>query len=137
MRYLPAPGEVRNGAQALDAPGESIVLSSDPDDPLTALAFKLEDGPYGQLTYLRIYQGTIAKGETVVNTRTNRKVRVGRNVRMHADELEEIARARAGDIGALFGVDCASGDTFTAEGHLYTVTALHLPDPASSPPVTP
>ena len=111
--YLPNPAESDNVALDLLDNEAEVKLSSDPKDPLVALAFKLEDGRYGQLTYMRIYQGKLAKGDTIVNTRTGRKVKVGRLVRMHSDEMEDIDSAAAGDIVALFGIDCASGDTFT------------------------
>ncbi len=96
---------------------------------LDALAFKLEEGRFGQLTYIRIYQGQLRKGDTIVNGRTGRHVRVGRLVRMHSDEMEDIQDAGSGDIVALFGIDCASGDTFTSESIRYTMTSMHVPHP--------
>jgi elongation factor G len=96
------------------------------------LAFKLEVSRYGQLTYFRIYQGTLNKGEFIVNMRGGKKVRVGRLVRMHADEMEEIDQAAAGDIVAIFGIDCASGDTFTDGQANYTMTTMHVPAPVIS-----
>src|SRR5262249_7494845 len=108
---------------------EKVKLSSNLNEPFVALAFKLEDGRFGQLTYIRIYQGQLKKGDTIVNGRTGRDVRVGRLVRMHSDEMEDIQDAAAGDIVALFGVDCASGDTFTSDKIRYSMTSMHVPDP--------
>jgi elongation factor G len=101
------------------------------------LAFKLEDGRYGQLTYLRVYQGTIVRDDVVYNMRTGKKIKVGRLVRMHADEMEEIQVAEAGDIVAMFGVDCHSGDTFTDGRVKLVMTSMHVPDPVISISVHP
>jgi elongation factor G len=103
-------------------------LRADVTEPLVALAFKLDEGRFGQLTYVRLYQGKIARGDSIHNSRTGKDVRVGRLVRMHADEMEDIQEAGAGDIIALFGVDCASGDTFTS-GRRIAVGAIHVPEP--------
>jgi elongation factor G len=99
---------------------------------LVALAFKLEDGPYGQLTYVRVYQGTLTKGTTLVNVRNKKKVRVGRVVRMHAKQMEDIETISAGYIGALFGIECASGDTFVNPGLRLTMTSMFVPEPVIS-----
>jgi elongation factor G len=129
MYYLPAPNEVEIAALDMDREEKEVILSSRPDDPLVSLAFKLEVTPYGQLTYLRIYQGSIKKGDDLVNTRTRKRIKVGRLVRMHADEMEDISKARAGDIVALFGVDCYSGDTFT-DGRLnFSMSSMFVPEP--------
>ncbi|HDT13084.1 MAG TPA: elongation factor G [Candidatus Aminicenantes bacterium] len=137
VHYLPDPGEVENRAIDLDAGGVERVLASDPDARTVALAFKLEDGPYGQLTYVRVYQGALRKGEELVNTRSGQKIKVGRLVRMHADAMSEIAEAGPGDIVALFGVDCASGDTFCGPGLNLAMTAIHVPEPVISLAIEP
>ena len=128
-RYLPSPIEVVNEALDISKGEEKVTLKPEPSAPLVALAFKLEEGRFGQLTYIRIYQGMLKKGDTIVNGRTGRDIRVGRLVRMHADEMEDIQDAGAGDIVGLFGVDCASGDTFTSETIRYSMTSMHVPDP--------
>jgi len=135
--YLPSPVDVENSGIDLSAGGEPITLSTDCQKPLVCLAFKLEDGRYGQLTYVRIYQGSLARGSNIFNSRTKRRHKVGRLVRMHADEMEEIEAAGAGDIVALFGIDCASGDTFTDSSVDVAMTAMHVPEPVISLSIKP
>jgi len=135
--YLPNPTEVENTALDLDREEEEIKVTNEPSDPLIALAFKLEEGRYGQLTYVRTYQGVIRKGNFIVNTRTGKKVKVGRLVRMHADQMEDIEEAGAGDIIALFGIDCASGDTFCAEKVNISMSSMHVPAPVISLAIKP
>ncbi|MBF0526896.1 MAG: elongation factor G [Deltaproteobacteria bacterium] len=131
-RYLPNPLEVTTQALDLDQDEEGVDLQSSPDLHLVMLTFKLEVSRYGQLTYVRIYQGKIQKGDTIVNMRTGKKVKVGRLVRMHSDEMEDVDYAAAGDIVALFGIDCESGDTFT-DGHIrYTMSSMFVPAPVIS-----
>ncbi|MEW6594460.1 MAG: elongation factor G [Thermodesulfobacteriota bacterium] len=135
--YLPAPTEVDNFALDLDKEEAEIKVSNNPADPMVALAFKLEDGRYGQLTYVRTYQGTLKKGDTIVNARTGKKAKVGRLVRMHADEMEDIEESGSGDIVALFGIDCASGDTFTDGKLNYSMSSMHVPTPVISLAIKP
>ncbi len=126
--YLPCPTEVENEAIDLDHEGQKVKLLSDNKLPAVALAFKLEDGRYGQLTYMRIYQGSLTKDDVIQNTRTGKKVKVARLVRMHADDKEDITDASAGDIVAMFGIDCNSGDTFTT-GLNVAMTSMFVPEP--------
>jgi len=137
ISYLPNPTDVVNEALDLSRNEEKFTVVADPDKPLIALAFKLEDGPYGQLTYVRTYQGKAQKGDTIVNTRTGKRHKVGRLIRMHADEMEDIQDTAAGDIVALFGIDCASGDTFTDGTLEASMSSMFVPEPVIKLTVTP
>lgn len=130
--YLPNPDDVANEALDKDNNESSVLLTSDNSAPTVALAFKLEDGVYGQLTYIRVYQGIVKRGDTLVNSRTGKKVKIGRLVRMHSDQMEDIEAVPAGYIGALFGIDCASGDTFASPEVNLTMTSMFVPEPVIS-----
>ena len=104
VRYLPSPLE--RAVEGQEPEGSDARRSSskpDPTKPFVGMAFKIVDDPFGQLTFMRIYQGTIEKGETYYNQRTGKKERFSRIVRMHADKREEIDAAEAGDIVADHG----------------------------------
>ena len=135
--YLPDPSEVSNKALNLDKNEEPVELTTNPDDPVVSLGFKLEDGKYGQLTYVRIYQGTLKKGGELYNTRSRKKFKVGRLVRMNSAEMEDISEGGPGDIVALFGIECASGDTFCGGDLNYAMSSMFVPDPVISLSVTP
>ncbi len=136
-RYLPSPVD-RQDAGAVDLrTGEHVPLSPDPDAPLVALAFKLTEERFGQLTYLRIYSGSIRKGDIVLNSRTGKRLRVGRVVRMHANERSDVDVARGGDIIAVIGLDCASGDTLCSPEIAVSLEGLHVPEPVITLAIAP
>jgi len=137
VHYLPNPSEVENTALDLDNEGKKVILEPDSNADSVVLAFKLEDGPYGQLTYIRVYQGEIEKGDKLLNIRSGEVFRVGRLVKMHADIMEDITQAGSGDIAALFGIDCHSGDTFVTPGLNYALTSIFVPEPVISLAVKP
>lgn len=138
LKWLPNPTEVTNEAIDMGQDDEpKVTVPSDPTKPLVALAFKLEEGRYGQLTYMRIYQGTLSKGDFIFNLRGRKKVKIGRLVRMHAEDMEDITAASAGDIVAVFGVDCYSGDTFTDGKVDLAMTNIHVPAAVISLTITP
>jgi elongation factor G len=135
--YLPCPTDVPIEAVDLDNDAAPVTLESDPEKQTVAYAFKLDEGRYGQLTFLRVYQGSLKKGDAVYETRTGKKIKIGRLVRMHADKMEDIEVAPAGDIVGLFGVDCRTGDTFVGDGPRIAMTSMYVPDPVISLSVTP
>ena len=135
--FLPDPSEVEYIAHDLDNGDTPRPIVARDDEPLIALAFKLEDGQYGQLTYIRIYQGLVKKGLELTNTRTGKRFKVGRLIRMHADSMEEIDIAVCGDIVALFGIDCASGDTFCDRSINVAMSTMFVPEPVISLAIKP
>jgi len=135
--YLPSPLDRSYFARDHNNAGTETPLAGDPDAPLVAMVFKIADEPFGQLSYLRIYQGTLVKGGQYRNARTNRTVRIGRIVRMHANNRADITDAGPGDIVALLAVDCASGDTICGEGVNYSLESIFVADPVISLSVIP
>lgn len=126
--FLPTPYDVDNFALDIAKNEEKIKMESDASKPFVGYAFKLEEGRFGQLTYLRVYQGRVEKGKPIFNMTTKKKHNVGRLVRMHANEMGDITSAEAGDIVALFGIDCATGTTFT-DGQLeLNMTSMFVPN---------
>lgn len=147
VSFLPNPSERENKAlkkiskedNEEEFLEEEVPLSADSAEPLVSLAFKLEESRFGQLTYIRVYQGTLRKGDYITNTRTNKKVKVPRLVRMHSNEMEEIDEASSGDICAIFGLECASGDTFVAatKNSPLSMESLFVPEPVMSLAIEP
>jgi elongation factor G len=136
-RYLPSPLERKVFAKKWDNPDETFELEADPTRPLVAMAFKIVDDPYGQLTFMRIYQGMLVKGEGYFNQRTQQKQRFSRIVRMHSDKREEIDSAEAGDIVAVMGVDAASGDTYASENKYCSLESMFVPEAVIKMAITP
>ncbi|KAG2150932.1 P-loop containing nucleoside triphosphate hydrolase protein [Suillus clintonianus] len=133
----PAEGSVtaHDTTQPASAPPVPLVPAS--DAPLVGLAFKLEEGRFGQLTYMRVYQGTLKKGGIIYNARTGKKVKVPRLVRMHSNEMEDIESIGPGEICAIFGVECSSGDTFTDGSTSFSMTSMFVPEPVISLAIKP
>lgn len=135
--YLPNPAEAEVTAHDTSAPKSAppVPLVPAADAPLVALAFKLEESRFGQLTYIRVYQGSLRKAQVIYHTRTGKKVKVPRLVRMHSNEMEDIDSIGPGEICAIFGVECASGDTFTdgsASARALSMESMFVPDPVVS-----
>ncbi|MBI9016121.1 MAG: elongation factor G [Phycisphaerae bacterium] len=130
--YLPSPMDRMSFARDHDNEGAETPLSCDPDGSLVAMIFKIADETFGQLSYTRVYQGRITKGQQYRNVRTNRKMRIGRILKMHANDREDIPEAGPGDIVALMGLDCASGDTVCGDGVNYSLESIFVAEPVIS-----
>jgi len=132
-QLLPNPEQKTYQAFSQEEKQESQVeLQADPEKALVMLAFKSEEQKFGQLTHCRLYQGTVKRGDVITNSTTSKKHKVGRLFQMHANEMIRIEQAQAGDIVALFGIDCRSGDTFTDGSAKLTMTSMYVPEPVIS-----
>jgi elongation factor G len=136
-RYLPSPPEITNKGKNPKDESQEIVLEADVKKPFVGMAFKIVDDEYGQLTYTRIYQGSVKKGEQYYNQRTGKKERFSRIVRMHSDKREEIDSATAGDIVAIMGIDCASGDTYCEQANYCSLENIYVADPVIKMSISP
>ncbi|XP_066588817.1 elongation factor G, mitochondrial isoform X1 [Prorops nasuta] len=140
--YLPNPGEVENFALKEETGKDVVKIPLNParnnENNFVGLAFKLEAGRFGQLTYFRAYQGSLNKSDNIYNTRTRKKIRVPRLVRLHANQMEDVNEIYAGDIFAVFGVDCASGDTFVNDPKLsLSMESMFIPETVVSMSIQP
>lgn len=131
-RYLPSPLDREAVAFRVNPETqeeEKFALKPDSSEPLVAMAFKTVEDPYGTLTFMRIYQGTLEKGASYYNQRTNKKERISRIFRMHADQRVELDSASAGDIVAVIGIEGSSGENYCPEPHYCTLESIFVPDP--------
>jgi elongation factor G len=137
LRYLPSPLDREIKARKVGDETVKLDLKPDRDLPFVGMAFKILEDPFGQLTFMRIYQGKIAKGEMYINQRTSKKERFSRIVKMHADKREEVDTAEAGDIVAIMGIDCASGESYSNTRDYCTLESMFIPQPVIKMAVTP
>jgi elongation factor G len=135
--YLPAPFEKPNHALDRQNKEAPVLVSGKDTDPLLALAFKLDETQFGQLTYMRVYQGTLKKGNVITNVNDGKKVKLSRIVRMHSDDMEDITEAGAGEVVAMFGIDCKSMDTFSDGPMNLAMSSMYIPDPVMSLSIKP
>ncbi|HJQ79945.1 MAG TPA: elongation factor G [Lacipirellulaceae bacterium] len=136
-RYLPSPLDAEmKGKDPVDQE-KAVQLSPDPNKPFVGMAFKIVDDEFGQLTFTRIYQGRVEKGGSYFNQRTGKKDRFSRIVKMHADKREEVDSAEAGDIVAIMGIDCASGDTYSSEPKYCTLENIFVAKPVIKMSIAP
>lgn len=137
VEYLPNPSEVLNTGLDIAKDETKVNLIPSSTQPFVGLAFKLEEGKYGQLTYIRVYQGKMRKGGYITNVKTGKKVKISRLVRMHSNDMEDVDEVGAGEICATFGIDCSSGDTFTDGTLKYSMSSMFVPDAVISLSITP
>ncbi len=126
LDFLPSPLDIPPVVGKSEE-GEVETRKVSDDEPFAALAFKIINDKYGQLTFIRVYSGVLAKGSTIVNMRSGRKMRIGRLVRMFADKREDIEEVGAGGIAAAIGVEATTGDTLCDPDHTIILESLEIP----------
>ena len=136
--YLPSPIDIPP-VSGKTPDGEDAIRKASDDEPFSALAFKVMTDPYvGQLTYLRVYSGVLTAGSYVYNSSKNKKERIGRLLKMHANKREEIKEVRAGDIAAAVGLKYTlTGDTLCDEANPIILEAIEFPEPVISIAIEP
>ncbi len=132
--YLPSPLDIPPLNGINPETGESVEVPASDEAPFAALAFKLQADPFvGQLTYFRVYSGTLESGSYILNTRTGNKERIGRILRMHANDREEVKKVFAGEIAAAVGLkDTITSDTLCDEAHPVLLERIVIPEPVVS-----
>lgn len=126
--FLPSPADIPAVTGHLEDGKEAIRKASN-DEPFAALAFKILNDKFGQLTFLRAYSGVLKKGDSITNMRTGKKIRIGRLVRMFADKREDIEQLEAGGIAAAVGIEATTGDTICNIDHPIILESLVIPPP--------
>jgi elongation factor G len=137
--YLPSPLD-KPPVEGINPSNHSeiVVRKADDNEPLAALVFKLINDPFGKLSFVRVYSGTLKTGDAVLNPRTGRTERVGRLVKMHANKREDVSEILAGDICACVGLkDLKTGDTLCAPHHAIALGAIKFPEPVISVAIEP
>lgn len=130
-KTLPQPG-----VESSEIP-EEVILKNDNSKPFLGMAFKLQENKFGQLTYIRAYQGNLKRGDMLNIVTQRKKVKVSRIVKMHADNMEEIQEVQCGEIFAIFGIDCYTGETFSGEDKIITLEKMHVPESVMSLTIKP
>ncbi len=138
VEYMPSPIDAKRIVGKDPKTGEEMTRKASDDEPFCALAFKIATDPYGNLTYFRVYSGVLNKGSYVLNSRSGRKERIGRILRMHANHREDIDSIGAGDIAAAVGLtDTRTGDTLCDEKTQITLESITFPEPVISQAIEP
>jgi len=137
--YLPSPVEVESVTGFLPGTQEETYRKYSDDEPFSSLAFKIMSDPYvGKLTFVRVYSGKLAAGGTVYNPVKDKRERVGRILRMHANHREEVKEARTGDIVAAIGLrNTSTGDTLCDEKALVLLENIRFPEPVIAVAIEP
>jgi len=137
--YLPCPLDIPSVKGFDPRTGNEIVRGASDEEPFSALAFKIMTDPFvGQLTFLRVYSGTLKSGSYVYNANKDMKERVGRLLRMHSNKREDIREVHAGDIAAAVGLrNTLTGETLCDEDHPIILEAMEFPEPVISVAVEP
>jgi elongation factor G len=137
VEYLPSPLDIPP-TEGTDLNGEPTERKPDENEPFSALAFKIVADPYGKLTYFRIYSGKLEKGSEIYNSTKDRKERIGRILRMHSNQREDIDVAYAGDIVAGLGFkQTTTGDTLSERAHPIILERMEFPEPVISVAIEP